>query len=439
MAKKIGSKEVFVGPFVPKKLRTQLVEKSWTNVYVKDIDLEVSDDELKRLFEQYGPVNSHLIKRDEKTGVSEGYGFVNFLNHEDAKQAADKLNGQKLRNKQLICCRAQKKSEREAKLKREWEQQKFNKYHNINLYVKHIEDDVDEETLRKEFAQYGEIKSCKIAQDEKGFSKGFGFICYATPEEAQRAIKELNSKILPGQKKPLFVALHEPKEIRRQKLSHRHNMSITKSIRGVQQTIYGPQGQVFYPNGSVPTGPFLYPPQQVMPMQRQGWVPGPQQFQSMPPSNYIQAGMIGRAPVPSGTRPGPAQAGGQPGQSGGAGRQQQPQQQQPQQRSRQGGGAQRRTQTQMEPHDLTLSQLSQYPPDQQKLLIGERLYPLIVPSQGTLAGKITGMFLDSGWSIEELLTLIHDEHKLQQKIENALDVLARAGTQGVGEQRDDDH
>jgi len=213
---------------------------------------------------------------------------------------------------------------------------------------------------------------------------------------------------------------------------------MTKNIRGVQQPIYGPQGQpVFYPNGSVPQGAFMYPPQQVIPpMQRQGW--GPQQFQGMPPSNYMP-GMMGRPGGNQGPRTnaggnqGVGNAGGnqgQGGQGGGQGRQQRG--------NRQGGQGNRRPQTPMvmEPTELTIQHLSQYPHDQQKLLIGERLYPLIVPSQGTLAGKITGMFLDSGWSIEELLSLIHDEQKLQQKIENALDVLARAGQQPV-EQRDE--
>jgi len=77
-------------------------------------------------------------------------------------------------------------------------------------------------------------------------------------------------------------------------------------------------------------------------------------------------------------------------------------------------------------HDFTLAQLSQFPHEQQKLLLGERLYPLIVPTHGALAGKITGMFLDSGWTIEELLSLVHDENKLQQKIANAIEVLHRA-------------
>jgi len=415
---KIGSKEVYVGFFIPRKQRAQQVEQSWTNVYIKDLDPEISDDEFRQIFEKFGPVNSPLIKRDEK-GVSSGFGFVNFERHEDASAAVEALNGKKIRNKTVTCCRAMKKVERETKLKREWEQQKFNKYHGINLYVKHIEDEVDEESLKREFSAYGEVKSCKIAVDEKGISKGFGFVCFSTPEEAQKAIIGLNSKILQGQKKPLFVALHESKEVRKQKLAHRHNLAMTKNIRGVQQPMFSPQGQpMFYANGG-----FTGYPQQVLPMQQRGW-PGPQQFPQMPPNNYM-TGMVGTRPGAR-TTTGSASGvtGSTPTGASAAGRQQQ----RPGANRQQTGN--RRSQQMMGPmdglHDFTLAQLSQFPHEQQKLLLGERLYPLIVPTHGALAGKITGMFLDSGWTIEELLSLVHDENKLQQKIANAIEVLHRA-------------
>jgi polyadenylate-binding protein len=434
--KKVGTKEVYVGFFIPRKMRVQHIEQSWTNVYVKDVDPEISLDEFKLLFEKFGPVNSPLIKRDhEKTGFPTDFGFVNFVNHEDAKAAVEALNGRKLGNKNITCCRAMKRFERETRLKSDWEQQKFNKYNGINLYVKHIEDEVDEETLRREFSAFGEVKSCKIPVDEKGSSKGFGFVCFSTPEEAQKAIIGLNSKIL--HKKPLFVALHESKEVRKQKLAHRHNLAMTKNIRGVQQQMYSPQGQgMFYPNGA---GGFPYP-QQVLPMQQQqrGW-PGPQQFQPMSPTNYM-AGMMGaRSGGARGGANGGANvgntggAGGNTGGVGGAGAGRQ-QQQRPGNNNRQQGTGNRRSQQHMGGpidgglHDFTLAQLLQFPHEQQKLLLGERLYPLIVPTHGALAGKITGMFLDSGWTTEELLSLIHDEHKLQQKISNAIEVLHRAQT-----------
>jgi polyadenylate-binding protein len=60
------------------------------------------------------------------------------------------------------------------------------------------------------------------------------------------------------------------------------------------------------------------------------------------------------------------------------------------------------------------------------MVLGERLYPLISKFQPTLAGKITGMLLDSGYTHEDLLALIKDEEKLHTKIEEAVEVLHRA-------------
>lgn len=155
----------------------------------------------------------------KEDGTHLGFGFVNFGEHESADKAVNAMHGQKLGNKVLHCCRAQKKAEREARLRKEWEQLKISKYQGINLYIKNIEDEIDEERLKKEFSAFGTIKSCKIMSDEKGASKGFGFVCFSAPEESQRAINEMNGRILPSCAKPLYVALHEPKELRRQKLT----------------------------------------------------------------------------------------------------------------------------------------------------------------------------------------------------------------------------
>jgi len=73
--------------------------------------------------------------------------------------------------------------------------------------------------------------------------------------------------------------------------------------------------------------------------------------------------------------------------------------------------------------ELTLQVLSAYPFETQKLLLGERLYPLIHAIQPHLAGTITGMLLDSGWGADELLSLINDEAKLKNKVEEAINVL----------------
>jgi polyadenylate-binding protein len=68
--------------------------------------------------------------------------------------------------------------------------------------------------------------------------------------------------------------------------------------------------------------------------------------------------------------------------------------------------------------------LAQATPEQQKQMLGERLYMLIVPTQASLAGKITGMLLE-GLETAELLDLIDSPLALDEKIKLAVDALQK--------------
>ena len=65
-------------------------------------------------------------------------------------------------------------------------------------------------------------------------------------------------------------------------------------------------------------------------------------------------------------------------------------------------------------------------PEQQKQMLGERLYMLIVPTQSQLAGKITGMFLE-GLDHQELQAMLANTAELTDKIADACVVLKEAG------------
>merc|ERR1719396_215919 len=71
------------------------------------------------------------------------------------------------------------------------------------------------------------------------------------------------------------------------------------------------------------------------------------------------------------------------------------------------------------------AQLAQASPDQQRIIIGEALYPLVEAVEPTAAAKVTGMLLEMDQS--EVLHLIEDQGALNAKVGEAMHVLRQAG------------
>lgn len=70
-----------------------------------------------------------------------------------------------LKGRKLYVGRAQKKAERQAELRDRFERlkmERINRYQGVNLYVKNLDDGINDERLRKEFSQYGNITSAKV-------------------------------------------------------------------------------------------------------------------------------------------------------------------------------------------------------------------------------------------------------------------------------------
>ncbi|KFD47998.1 hypothetical protein M513_11126 [Trichuris suis] len=78
-----------------------------------------------------------------------------------------------------------------------------------NLIVNYLPQTMGQEEFRALFARIGEIESCKLVRDKtSGQSLGYGFVNYAHPEDAQRAVKTLNG--LPLQAKTIKVSYARP-------------------------------------------------------------------------------------------------------------------------------------------------------------------------------------------------------------------------------------
>ncbi|KAB2109764.1 Polyadenylate-binding protein, cytoplasmic and nuclear [Alternaria gaisen] len=528
----LNEKKVFVGHHIPKKERMSKFEEmkaNFTNIYVKNIDLEVSDEDFRELFEKHGDITSASIARDDQ-GKSRGFGFVNYIKHEAASAAVDALNDTDFRGQKLYVGRAQKKHEREEELRKQYEAarlEKQSKYQGVNLYIKNLNDDVDDEKLRDMFTPFGTITSAKVMRDampaegrsespsdekkdevkeepkeaeikeepkeeskddssddkkdenksgekvtikgEKkilGKSKGFGFVCFSNPDEATKAVTEMNQKMIEG--KPLYVALAQRKDVRKNQLEATIQARNQLRMQQQQQQQFGGIPQMFIAPGQQPMmfpagGRGQMPFPAGMPGQQggrgagfPGGMPGQQggrggpNGQQMPPM-YMPPGMAPGAFPPAymnqqymqlaqaaqqamggrGGRGGPmapmpgmpqVPMAGVPGMRGGQGF--------PPQGGRGGPQGARPGQSPM-PYPqggrggpagagVDMGALSGAAPGQQKQMLGEALYPKIAEMQPELAGKITGMLLEMDNS--ELINLTSDEAALRAKVEEAMSV-----------------
>ncbi len=470
----LNGKIVYVGPFIPKKERIPGSDpERFTNIYIKNLDINFTEDDLRRDFGNFGSIQSAVINKDPRE-TGRAFAFVNFENHEDAQKAVEEMNNKKLGDREVYVGRAQKKTEREQFLKK-LREERAQKYQGINLYIKNLDDSISDEKLREHFSAFGEVTSCKVMSDDKANSRGFGFVCFTSPDDASKAVTELNGSMLSG--KPIYVALAERKEVRRAKLEAQHAARAAARMAGgpglASAPVY-PAAPVYYP-GQVPVagqpgvagGPagrqgFVYPGPQGLPVARRSWTaapptgpagPHPQGRQAAPYQplpNYIMGGPVAqrqphrqpRAGAPQGA---PQQAGGQQPQQGARGfkytqnvrNQQAAQQPQPAPAQQPQPAKQSAVAVPADAASGPLSAplLASASPEERKNILGESLYPLIEALDPVQGPKITGMLLDS-MEVSELLHLLQSPEALREKVDEALEVLKAHAAQNPHEREE---
>lgn len=82
------------------------------NMYVSNLSFHTADDELRKLFEQFGTVSSAKVINDRETNRSRGFGFVEMSSDEEAKEAIKGLNGKEIEGRSMSVSVAKEKPAR---------------------------------------------------------------------------------------------------------------------------------------------------------------------------------------------------------------------------------------------------------------------------------------------------------------------------------------
>ncbi|KAI0122862.1 nucleolin [Xylariales sp. AK1849] len=164
-------------------------QKHWeqdkeATVYVGNIDERATDALIWEFMVQAGPVVNVHLPKDRVTQSHQGFGFVEFNGEVDADYAAKIMNGIRLYGKPLRVNKASADKQKPLEIGAE-------------LFIGNLDPMVDEKILYDTFGRFGTlIAPPKVARDDNGLSKGYGFVSYSTFEASDEAINNMNGQFL---------------------------------------------------------------------------------------------------------------------------------------------------------------------------------------------------------------------------------------------------
>ena len=215
-------------------------ENNRDKIYINNLPEKYEISELNELCKEFGNVESCNIYLDK---ICQNFGIVKFANEKEAQDAKTKLDGKEIEKngikKKLIVKSYQTQFEQKQFMMNYYSIKSHEQKGNCNLILKNIPLTAKEEDLEKIFKKFGNITSIRIEKnkieqkEEKGkfllVSQGYGFISFEKPEDAKKALEEMDQKFLPGFEgwnKPLTIEFYLTRK-ERQLIENQDNANIS--------------------------------------------------------------------------------------------------------------------------------------------------------------------------------------------------------------------
>lgn len=86
-----------------------------TNLFVGNFSWNLNEEDMREVFAPYGEIESVRLITDKFSGRSKGFGFVKFVNEEDAEKALEELNGKEVDGREIVVNVARPREPREPR------------------------------------------------------------------------------------------------------------------------------------------------------------------------------------------------------------------------------------------------------------------------------------------------------------------------------------
>jgi len=206
-------------------IRFNTSSKLMRKLFIGAIDYQITEEELRCYFEQFGELVDCTLMKFHDTGKSRGFGFVTYsrASHLDDCQAARPhvIGGKTLETKRATPRADIGKPEAQANVSK--------------IFIGGINDEMNEEDLRKHFAQFGKVVNVEqMRWSDTGKKRGFGFVEFDDYDAVDKVVL-INRHIVKKKRLEVKKALSKFEMSMIRKINKEDVLGGVGSSRGVQR------------------------------------------------------------------------------------------------------------------------------------------------------------------------------------------------------------
>ena len=199
----------------PKKAKTEVAAagdgEGKKNLFVGNLSWNIDEAWLRETFEEHGELSGCRVMYDKATQRAKGFGYVEYVNAEDAAKAYEAKTGFELDGRTINLDWASAKPDNTAA-----QNDRRKSYGDQlsdptdTLFVGNLAWDVGQEQVSEAFAAYGTIISVRLpTSPDDGRPKGFGYVTFTSVDEAKSALDAMQGSYISS--RPVRLDYSQPR------------------------------------------------------------------------------------------------------------------------------------------------------------------------------------------------------------------------------------